>query len=97
MEAIDWNTIGLLTGMMNLVGVTRETGLFEFLAIKSARLAKGELIFIMAALSGLTAFISAFLDNVTTVLLIVPVTFAIARRLGGTFKGERGNIEKCVE
>lgn len=80
-EAIDWNTIGLLTGMMILVGVTRETGLFEFLAIKSARLAKGEPLFIMAALSGLTAFISAFLDNVTTVLLIVPVTFAIARRL----------------
>jgi Na+/H+ antiporter NhaD/arsenite permease-like protein len=80
-EAIDWNTIGLLTGMMIIVGLTRQTGLFEYLAIKAARLARGSPLAIMAALSGLTAFVSAFLDNVTTVLLIVPITFAIASQL----------------
>ena len=80
-EAIDWNTIGLLTGMMIIVGVTRQTGVFEYLAIKAARLAKGEPVAIMAALSLVTAVTSAFLDNVTTVLLIVPITFAIAKQL----------------
>ncbi|RJQ28127.1 MAG: hypothetical protein C4589_07150 [Peptococcaceae bacterium] len=80
-EAIDFNTIGLLTGMMIIVGITRHTGVFEYLAIKAARQAKGEPLKIMAALALVTAVLSAFLDNVTTVLLIVPVTFAIARQL----------------
>ncbi|NSW81691.1 MAG: ArsB/NhaD family transporter [Syntrophothermus sp.] len=79
--SIDWNTIGLLTGMMIIVGITRQSGLFEYLAIKSAKLAKGEPIPIMVALAVFTAVASAFLDNVTTVLLVVPVTFAIADRL----------------
>ncbi|MBC7105692.1 MAG: ArsB/NhaD family transporter, partial [Firmicutes bacterium] len=80
-EAIDWNTIGLLTGMMIIVGITRQTGFFEYLAIKAARAARGEPVAIMAALSLVTAVTSAFLDNVTTVLLIVPITFAIAKQL----------------
>ena len=80
-EAIDFNTIGLLVGMMIIVGITRHTGVFEFLAIKAAKNAKGEPLKIIAALSLVTAVLSAFLDNVTTVLLIVPVTFAIARQL----------------
>ena len=80
-HAIDFNTIGLLVGMMIIVGITRETGVFEYLAIKSARMAKGEPIKIIVALSLITAILSAFLDNVTTVLLIVPVTFAIASKL----------------
>ena len=80
-HAIDFNTIGLLVGMMIIVGITRETGVFEFLAIKSAKMAKGEPIKIIVALSLITAILSAFLDNVTTVLLIVPVTFAIASKL----------------
>lgn len=80
-EAIDFNTIGLLVGMMIIVGVTRETGVFEYLAIKAAKGAKGEPIKIIMALSLVTAILSAFLDNVTTVLLIVPVTFAIAHEL----------------
>jgi Na+/H+ antiporter NhaD/arsenite permease-like protein len=80
-KAIDFNTIGLLVGMMVIVGITRQTGLFEYLAIKAARQAKGEPLRIMAALSLVTAVTSAFLDNVTTVLLIVPVTFAIANQL----------------
>ena len=79
--AIDFNTIGLLVGMMIIVGITRETGVFEYLAIKAAKMAKGEPIKVILYLSLITAVLSAFLDNVTTVLLIVPVTFAIASRL----------------
>lgn len=78
---IDFNTLGLLVGMMIIVGITRQTGIFEFLAIKAAKSSKGEPLKIMAALSLVTAVLSAFLDNVTTVLLIVPVTFAIAQKL----------------
>lgn len=80
-HAIDFNTIGLLVGMMIIVGITRQTGVFEYLAIKAAKSSKGEPLKIMAALSLVTAILSAFLDNVTTVLLIVPVTFAIAQKL----------------
>ncbi|NHM26051.1 ArsB/NhaD family transporter [Desulfofundulus sp. TPOSR] len=80
-HAIDFNTIGLLVGMMIIVGITRQTGVFEYLAVKAARQARGEPLRIMAALSLVTAVLSAFLDNVTTVLLIVPVTFAIAGQL----------------
>ncbi|MEW6726992.1 MAG: ArsB/NhaD family transporter [Bacillota bacterium] len=80
-HAIDWNTIGLLVGMMIIVGITRETGVFEFLAIKAAKAAKGQPLAIMASLAAVTAVLSAFLDNVTTVLLVVPVTFAIAKKL----------------
>ncbi|MEW6181873.1 MAG: ArsB/NhaD family transporter [Bacillota bacterium] len=78
---IDWNTIGLLVGMMIIVGVTRETGVFEYLAIKASQIAKGHPLAILSSLAFVTAVVSAFLDNVTTVLLIVPVTFAIARKL----------------
>lgn len=81
-EAIDWNTIGLLVGMMIIVGVTQETGVFKYLAVKAAKSTKGEPVAILASLSAVTAVLSAFLDNVTTVLLVVPVTFTIARRLG---------------
>lgn len=80
-RAVDFNTLGLLIGMMVIIGITRKTGLFEYLAILSAKWAKGEPIKIMIALATVTAVVSAFLDNVTTVLLIVPVTFAIAGQL----------------
>ena len=80
-EAIDFNTIGLLVGMMIIVGITRQTGVFEYLAIKAAKRSQGQPLKIMAALAVVTAILSAFLDNVTTVLLIVPVTFAIANKL----------------
>ncbi|MCL6478530.1 MAG: ArsB/NhaD family transporter [Peptococcaceae bacterium] len=80
-EAIDFNTIGLLVGMMIIVGVTRQTGVFEYLAIKAAKRSGGHPLKIMAALALVTAVLSAFLDNVTTVLLIVPVTFAISQKL----------------
>lgn len=78
---IDWNTIGLLTGMMIIVGIARLTGIFEYLAVKAAKMSRGNPLKIMASLATVTAVTSAFLDNVTTVLLIVPVTFAIARQL----------------
>ncbi|WP_458412424.1 ArsB/NhaD family transporter [Schinkia sp. CFF1] len=81
-EHIDWGTITLLIGMMILVGITSKTGVFQYAALKSAKFAKGDPIKILIVLSLLTAFASAFLDNVTTVLLIVPVTFSITRLLG---------------
>jgi len=80
-ESIDFNTIGLLIGMMIIVGITRQSGVFEYLAIKSAKLVGGKPLAIMAILALVTALASALLDNVTTVLLIVPVTYAITDRL----------------
>ena len=80
-EAIDFNTIGLLIGMMIIVGITRRTGVFEFLAIKAAKMAKGNPWLIMFFLAAITALTSALLDNVTTVLLMVPVTFSITQEL----------------
>lgn len=78
---IDFNTIGLLIGMMIIVGITRRTGVFEYMAIKASKLAKGNPLLMMVALSAVTAITSALLDNVTTVLLIVPVTFSICYEL----------------
>jgi len=80
-EYIDFNTIGLLIGMMVIVGITRHTGVFEYMAVVAARISRGEPVAIMISLSTITAVTSALLDNVTTVLLIVPVTFAIAKSL----------------
>ena len=78
---IDFNTLGLLMGMMIIVNITSETGLFNFLAIWSAKKVKAQPVKLLVALSLLTAVCSAFLDNVTTVLLTVPVTFNIAEQL----------------
>src|SRR5918993_424009 len=80
-EFIDWNTIGLLAGMMIIVAILNKTGLFEYLAIRSAQLGKARPGRILILLSLVTAFLSAFLDNVTTVILMVPVTFLIADAL----------------
>lgn len=79
--SIDFNTIGLLIGMMIIVGITRQSGIFEFLAIKSAKLAGGRPLAILAILALFTGVTSALLDNVTTVLLVVPITYAICDRL----------------
>ena len=78
---IDFNTLGLLTGMMILVGVTSHTGLFDFVAIWAAKKANAEPKKILTYLGIITAVFSAFLDNVTTVLLMVPVTFSITKQL----------------
>ena len=80
-EFIDWNTIGLLAGMMVIVAVLEKSGIFEYLAIKSAQWGKARPGRILILLALVTAVLSAFLDNVTTVILMVPVTFVIADEL----------------
>ncbi|MEP6478149.1 MAG: ArsB/NhaD family transporter [Rhodoglobus sp.] len=81
-SGIDWNVIFLLLGMMIIVGILQQSGVFEFLAIWAAKRAKGRPFVIMVMLVVITAVLSAFLDNVTTVLLIAPVTLLICDRLG---------------
>ena len=81
MSHIDFNTLGVLFGMMLFVAVVRQSGLFEYLAIKSAKLAKGDPWFIMVLFVALTALLSAFLDNVTTVLLMGPMTVTLCKLL----------------
>jgi len=78
---IDFNTLGLLIGMMTIVNITAETGLFNFLAIWAAQRVKANPMKLLLALAMLTAVCSALLDNVTTVLLTVPVTFSITAQL----------------
>jgi Na+/H+ antiporter NhaD/arsenite permease-like protein len=78
---IDWNVIFLLFGMMIIVGVLRQTGVFEYIAIWSAKRANGSPLRIMILLVLVTAFASALLDNVTTVLLVAPVTLLVCDRL----------------
>ena len=79
---IDFGTIGVLVGMMLFVAVVRNSGLFEYMAIKSAKIAKGSPWKIMLLFMILTAVLSAFLDNVTTVLLVGPMAISIAGILG---------------
>ena len=78
---IDFNTLGLLMGMMIIVNITSETGLFNFLAIWAAKKVKARPVALLVALSAITAVCSALLDNVTTVLLTVPITFSITSQL----------------
>src|SRR4030065_1442978 len=78
---VDWNVIFLLISMMVIINLMRPTGVFEYIAIKSAKLGKGGPFRILAIFATETAVLSAFLDNVTTVLLIVPVTILIADAL----------------
>ena len=80
--AIDWNVIFLLLGMMIIVSVLKQTGIFDYLAIWAAKRARGRPYAVMVLLVLITAFASALLDNVTTVLLIAPVTFLVCARLG---------------
>ena len=81
MSHVDFNTLGVLFGMMLFVAVVKQSGLFEYLAIKTARIAKGDPWRIMVMFVLLTAVLSAFLDNVTTVLLIGPMTVTLCRIL----------------
>jgi Na+/H+ antiporter NhaD/arsenite permease-like protein len=78
MGAIDLNVIFLLMGMMLFVGVMKKTGMFQFLAFKAYAMAKGNVFVLSFVLQIVTAVISAFLDNVTTMLLVLPVTIEIA-------------------
>ncbi|MGQ9602284.1 MAG: ArsB/NhaD family transporter [Candidatus Bipolaricaulia bacterium] len=79
--AIDWGTIFLLMGMMVIVGLLSETGFFRFLALGIAKLSRGRLWPLMLLLASVTALASAFLDNVTTVLLMAPVVINVSRTL----------------
>jgi Na+/H+ antiporter NhaD/arsenite permease-like protein len=81
LDYIDFDTIGLLCGMMITVAILRKTGLFEYIAIKGIKITKGNPWKILVVLSVVTAVLSAFLDNVTTVLIIVPLTFAVTDSL----------------
>jgi Na+/H+ antiporter NhaD/arsenite permease-like protein len=80
-EAVDWNTLGLLAGMMLIVRLTEPTGLYTYLAIRAGQLSRGRPFVLTCALVAATALISAFLDNLTTVLLMVPITFLLADAL----------------
>ena len=79
---VDWNVIFLLLGMMIIVSVIKQTGVFEYVAIWSAKRARGRPFAVMVMLIVITAVASALLDNVTTVLLIAPVTLLVCDRLG---------------
>lgn len=81
MEHIDFGTLGVLVGMMIFVAVVKQSGIFEYIAIKTAKLAKGNPWIIMVLFCIITAVLSAFLDNVTTVLLVGPVTFTVCKML----------------
>lgn len=81
LEHVDFNTIGLLIGMMIIVNIMKKTGIFQYIAIISAKFAKGEPWKIIVIFSIVTAISSALLDNVTTILLIVPITLVITETL----------------
>jgi Na+/H+ antiporter NhaD/arsenite permease-like protein len=80
-EAVDFNTIGLLAGMMLMVRLTETTGVYTWLAIRAGQLSRGQPLAVVVALSVTTAVLSAFLDNLTTILLMVPITFLLADAL----------------
>lgn len=80
--AIDWNTLGLLFGMMVIVGIFEETGIFEYISIKLAKLTRGSPWRLMLALGGFTFVASALVDNVTTVIFVGGVTVSIASMMG---------------
>jgi Na+/H+ antiporter NhaD/arsenite permease-like protein len=80
-EAIDWNTLGLLAGMMLMVKITEPTGVYTWLAIRAGQLSRGRPLAVVLSLATTTALLSAFLDNLTTILLIVPITFLLADAL----------------
>ena len=79
--AIDWNTLGLLAGMMIMVKITEPTGVYAWLAIRAGQLSRGRPFAVLLALTATTAVLSAFLDNLTTILLVVPITFLLADAL----------------
>ncbi|WP_297498881.1 ArsB/NhaD family transporter [Thermococcus sp.] len=80
-EYLDLNTILLLAGMMVVVNIAKESGLFEYIAIKTAKFSKGNPMRVLLLFSVVTAVVSAFLDNVTTVLLLTPMLLYITKRM----------------
>src|SRR5437773_4817637 len=79
---IDFNTLGLLAGMMLIVSVARKSGVFSYLAIRAAQLVRASPAGVLAIFAAVTAVLSAFVNNVTVVLLVVPVTFVVCDELG---------------
>jgi Na+/H+ antiporter NhaD/arsenite permease-like protein len=77
-EAVDWATLGLLAGMMIIVGLTEPTGVFTYLALRVAQLSRGNPVALLFLLAGVTGVLSAFLDNLTAILLVVPITLLLA-------------------
>jgi Na+/H+ antiporter NhaD/arsenite permease-like protein len=80
-ESIDFNTLGLLAGMMIIVRQTEKTGLYNYIAIRAGRFSRGNPFLLVLYLGGMTALLSPFLDNLTVILLVVPITFLIADTL----------------
>jgi Na+/H+ antiporter NhaD/arsenite permease-like protein len=80
-ESVDFNTIGLLVGMMILVYLTQQTGVYDYVAIRAGQLSGGRPFALTMSLAAITAILSAFLDNLTTILLIAPITFLLADAL----------------
>lgn len=81
LEVVDFNTLGLLFGMMLLVGMLEHTGVFQYMGIWTAKKTKGNPWLLLVALSAITAALSVILDNVTTIILIVPITIIIAEMI----------------
>jgi Na+/H+ antiporter NhaD/arsenite permease-like protein len=77
-EAVDWSTLGLLVGMMVIVGLTERTGVFTYIALRVAQLSRGRPVRLVFLLAGVTGVMSAFLDNLTAILLVVPITLLLA-------------------
>jgi len=80
-EAVDFNTLGLLAGMMIIVRLTEPTGIYNYMAIRAGQVSRGRPLGVVIALTATTAVLSAFLDNLTTILLMVPITFLLADTL----------------
>src|SRR5918992_2496471 len=80
-ESVDFNTIGLLAGMMILVYLTQQTGVYDYIAIRAGQLSGGRSFAVVMSMAVTTGVLSAFLDNLTTILLVVPVTFLLADTL----------------
>ena len=80
-EHVDFNVIFLLTGMMIIANIMAKTGIFQWIAVEAVRRAQGRPYRLLVATSLITAVVSAFLDNVTTVVLLTPITFFVAQRL----------------
>jgi len=81
-ESVDWATLGLLVGMMIVVGLTAPTGVFSYLALHVARLSGGQPFRLIVLLALMTGVLSAFLDNLTAILLVVPISLQLSRLLG---------------
>src|SRR3712207_4084084 len=82
LNAVDLKTLGLLAGMMVVVAGAEESGAFEYAALRAVQISRGRPLGLLAGLAIMTGVLSAFLDNLTAVLLVIPIAFTLAERLG---------------